>query len=129
MFRHPRAGCQLVKGGIEPGESAAEAALRELFEESGITGARVIADFGSLEANDGQQVWSLQRCEPEKPLPDAWSHYCADGGGHVFQFFWQPLAEDPLDAYPAFVKALQCVRQRVLVLNGDCEPLLGFGAS
>jgi 8-oxo-dGTP pyrophosphatase MutT (NUDIX family) len=37
-FRHPKAGCQLVKGTIEPAESVRRAAERELQEESGIIG-------------------------------------------------------------------------------------------
>ena len=37
-FRHPIAGCQLVKGTIEAGETIQTAAERELLEESGIIG-------------------------------------------------------------------------------------------
>jgi 8-oxo-dGTP pyrophosphatase MutT (NUDIX family) len=113
MFRHPRAGCQLVKGSIEPGESAPDAALRELFEEAGITDARVIGDLGLWEAVAGEQVWSFQRCEPGAPLPDRWSHPCADDGGHIFELFWQPLAEDPRDAHPVFLNAVRAVRARL----------------
>ncbi len=36
MFRHPLAGIQLVKGTVEPSENPADAARRELFEESGL---------------------------------------------------------------------------------------------
>ena len=31
-FRHPLAGCQLVKGSLEPGERVVVGALRELAE-------------------------------------------------------------------------------------------------
>ena len=113
MFRHPRAGCQLVKGSIEPGESAPQAALRELFEEAGIRDARVIRDLGLWEATESQQVWSFQQCEPAQALPDQWSHACADDGGHTFELFWQPLAEDPSDVHPMFVGALRIVRARL----------------
>ena len=34
-FEHPLAGLQLVKGSVEPGESTALAAVRELMEEAG----------------------------------------------------------------------------------------------
>lgn len=51
MFRHPRAGGQLVKGSIEYGEDIGSAAIRELFEEAGIR-ARVVADLGSSDAID-----------------------------------------------------------------------------
>ena len=36
MFRHLLAGIQLVKGTVEPSENPADAARRELFEESGL---------------------------------------------------------------------------------------------
>jgi len=36
-FRHPSAGCQLVKGTVEDGESLEAAAVREMLEEGGIT--------------------------------------------------------------------------------------------
>jgi 8-oxo-dGTP pyrophosphatase MutT (NUDIX family) len=39
-FRHPLAGCQLVKGSIENEEPSA-AAVRELYEEAGV---RALAD-------------------------------------------------------------------------------------
>ena len=55
-FRHPIAGCQLVKGTIEAGESAAAAALRELFEESGVTSAAVVSDWGIWESGDENQI-------------------------------------------------------------------------
>ena len=36
VFHHPLAGIQIVKGTVELNEMLEEAALRELFEESGI---------------------------------------------------------------------------------------------
>ena len=41
LFRHPQAGVQLVKGSIEPGETAQQAALRELWEETGVRAEHV----------------------------------------------------------------------------------------
>jgi 8-oxo-dGTP pyrophosphatase MutT (NUDIX family) len=122
MFRHPRAGCQLVKGSIEPGESPAEAALRELYEESGIAGAHLVADLGFWAANEEHQVWSFHLCEPAEALPDFWSHHCADGGGHVFRFFWQPLAEDPRDCFPVFIRAVQVIRARLSARASSARP-------
>jgi len=113
MFRHPLAGSQLVKGSIEPGESAPDAAIRELFEEAGITCARVTADLGIWEAIEGEQVWSFQRCEIMQPLPDRWSHHCSDDGGHTFELFWHRLAQDPRDAFEIFVNAVRVIRARL----------------
>lgn len=39
---------RLPKGHIEPGESRAEAALREVAEETGYTRLRIVADLGTL---------------------------------------------------------------------------------
>lgn len=113
MFRHPRGGVQLVKGTIEPGEAPQAAARRELFEESGIAEARIVEDLGLWDADQAQQIWSFQRCEPVQPLPDAWSHHCADGDGHLFELFWHPLTEEPTGAHPVFVRAVRCIRERL----------------
>ncbi|WP_444634455.1 NUDIX hydrolase [Cupriavidus oxalaticus] len=91
-FEHPLAGFQIVKGTIEPGEPPADTAVRELREESGITGVAT-ADLGLWESGYEQQVWSIHLCEPMQPLPDTWEHHTADDDGHVFRFFWHPLGE------------------------------------
>ncbi|HUS17712.1 MAG TPA: NUDIX domain-containing protein [Chloroflexia bacterium] len=47
-LERPRYGdCSLPKGHLEPGESATEAALRELEEETGVRG-RIVAPLGSF---------------------------------------------------------------------------------
>lgn len=52
VFRHPLAGVQLVKGTREAGESIAQAALRELAEESGITSGAVIGPGAAIMGHD-----------------------------------------------------------------------------
>lgn len=49
LIRHPHAGLQLPAGTVEPGESPADAALREAWEETGL------ADLGIHRAL-GQQI-------------------------------------------------------------------------
>jgi 8-oxo-dGTP pyrophosphatase MutT (NUDIX family) len=46
VFRHPMGGVQLPAGTIEQNEPAEEAALRETWEETGLTGVTVAAYFG-----------------------------------------------------------------------------------
>lgn len=107
-----------MKGSIEPGEVASDAARRELFEEAGIADARVVDALGLWDASEAQQIWSFHRCDPAQSLPDAWSHVCADDGGHVFELYWHPLEEDPIDAHPVFVRAVRTIRERLAQRRG-----------
>ena len=110
-FHHPLAGCQLVKGTIEIGETAIAAAVRELAEEAGIA-ASASADMGQSPDIAEGQTWHFVAMKTGK-LPDSWVHHCADDGGHDFAFFWHPLVEKP-DAgwHPIFVRALDYIRER-----------------
>lgn len=107
LFRHPLAGVQLVKGTIESGEAPAEAALRELHEESGISHATVRQDLGCWDTGHLGQVWSFHLCQVEDELPEHWSHQTQDDHGHLFAFFWASLDDLPYAAcHPVFRRAL-----------------------
>ena len=85
-FEHPLAGLQLIKGTIEAGEHPADAAVRELHEESGIEGVAAV-DLGLWESGyEGRLVASP--LPVAHPLPDTWVHHTQDDGGHDFRFFW-----------------------------------------
>jgi 8-oxo-dGTP pyrophosphatase MutT (NUDIX family) len=110
VFRHPLAGVQLVKGTREAGESVAAGALRELEEESGISG-RVIGTLGSSTGIMPDQLWHFVLVEAGA-LADSWSFDTADDGGHRFAFFWWPLQAQPgPDWHASFVLALGHIRQ------------------
>lgn len=113
-FEHPLAGCQLVKGTIEPREPVGVAALRELAEESGITTAVVTHDLGLWPSNHQGQLWAFVRCHVDGDLPDTWTHQAPDDGGHTFRFFWHPLdaAAHPDRWHPLFIDALAQVALR-----------------
>ncbi|NWF68865.1 MAG: NUDIX domain-containing protein [Chloroflexi bacterium] len=49
VFRHPQAGVQLPAGTVEDSETFEAAALREAYEETGISGLRIVAFLGALE--------------------------------------------------------------------------------
>jgi 8-oxo-dGTP pyrophosphatase MutT (NUDIX family) len=90
-FEHPLAGCQLVKGTIEPNESIEVAALRELAEESGIDAAVVAQSLGIWSSGFEGQVWAFVECSPNQVCPESWGHQAPDDGGHAFRCFWHPL--------------------------------------
>ena len=120
MFRHPLVGLQIIKGTVEPGETPPEAALRELFEESGIANGEMIGPIGrSMDIAIGEH-WHFYRCSAAG-LPDRWNHHCSDGGGLDFSFLWQPLDEDPTERCDSiFMKAIDFVG-RAIRKGGDEE--------
>ncbi|WP_199701709.1 NUDIX hydrolase [Jiangella rhizosphaerae] len=78
----PRAGVQVPAGGVEPGEQPAQAALRELAEETGVVvhsapvylESRVWAD-GSAPSRVRHYFWIV--APPD--VPDRWSHVVTAG--------------------------------------------------
>jgi 8-oxo-dGTP pyrophosphatase MutT (NUDIX family) len=110
VFKHPSAGIQLVKGTIESGELPADAALRELREESGISNAKVDRDLGLWVSGFEDQIWSLQLCSTRSALPDAWVHRTEDDGGLNLKFYWHPVDRRPdHNWHPLFQGVLQHV--------------------
>jgi 8-oxo-dGTP pyrophosphatase MutT (NUDIX family) len=112
VFRHPKAGMQLVKGTLEPDETPVRAAQRELFEEAGVpteSEGRVIGSDGSIAEG---QIWHFVLC-PVSELPEQWTFQCHDDGGHLFSFSWHGLdAEmDESEWDPVFIRAHGAVRR------------------
>lgn len=113
-FEHPLAGCQLPKGTIEPAESPRAAAMRELYEESGVRALAVTADLGIWVPGYQDQVWSFHVCTVAD-APDTWVHRTADDGGHDFRFFWQPLGVPVHDGWHGLFRgALAFIAERVV---------------
>ncbi len=111
VFSHPLAGNQLVKGTIERSELLEQACVRELEEESGLS-ARPLELLGEWESGFDSQVWGFYLMEYSEPLPDSWEYLTKDDGGHLFQFFWQPLhAELEGSWHSLFVGALSFIKQ------------------
>ena len=114
-FEHPLAGHQLIKGTIESDESAEQAAIREFAEESGINDAEVLSHLGTWRYNENSPFWIFVLLQGPHELPETWSHFCTDDGGHIFRFFWHKISE-PTPAtswHPIFSEALTFIQQAI----------------
>jgi 8-oxo-dGTP pyrophosphatase MutT (NUDIX family) len=105
VFNHPEADYftrdapkpwfQLPAGTGEPGETARQAAIREVFEESGLSAFEAIDFIGAYD----DQPWGIRHVYHMRVAgapPDHWVHVVeSDGGwdhGMVFHYEWIPLA-------------------------------------
>lgn len=102
VFDHadvPDAGVQLPAGGVEAGETPADAAVRELWEESGLqlTAPRHLVSYrweAQLPERFTRQVCHAYAFAAPADLPDTWTH---PADGHQFAFRWAALASSGLD--------------------------------
>lgn len=108
VFAHrdfPDAGLQVPSGTVEQGESTEQAALRELYEESGLEdvgGVRFLGRYYSYHmAPIRGEVHEryVYHVELTGDAPSEWLHFetdPSDGGGEpiAFHFFWMRL-DDP----------------------------------
>ncbi|MGK9167614.1 NUDIX domain-containing protein [Inquilinus limosus] len=93
---HPDAGLQVPAGTVQRGESPAEAAARELLEETGIGRARIVNFLG--EALDDMRLFGRQELHRrffyhatfDDVGPDRWFHWEEHGGNSPirFELFW-----------------------------------------
>src|SRR5215207_3162264 len=94
--RHDRNGrlrWSLPKGHVEAGETAEDAAIREVEEETGIRG-RLLAPLGTIDywfvANDRRIHKTVHHC-----LLEAFSGELSDDDIEVEQVAWVPIADLP----------------------------------
>ena len=109
---------QIPKGTVDPKEDIEQAALRELYEESGLSDCSIDRNLGSYEViSEGElerQIWHVFILKSNSPLPDAWTHTVTGDGrdaGMKFRYFWHNLESDEEGFHPIFQKLLAFVRQ------------------
>lgn len=114
LFKHPTAGIQLVKGTIEKSEPIFQAAIRELYEESGIVvEEQHCYDWGSHQISN--QTWYFIFCDTSNQnLKDQWSYETLDDYGHRFEFFWQNINAYNIPDLPSkYLQALDLIKQKM----------------
>lgn len=90
-FDHPSAGVQLPAGTVEAGESFADAARREAWEETGTLGLELVTEVATLRTHTQER-----RCfhlRATIAMPDSWVVVTPDGGGHAWWCFWAPVPD------------------------------------
>ena len=85
-------GFEVPKGEAEDGETLARAVERELSEEAGIAGARVVGELGAADWQDERQHFFLVEAPPG--LPRTFGHIVTGDGidaGFRYRFRWLPI--------------------------------------
>ena len=106
LFRHPdfpEAGIQVPAGSIEEGETPEVAVMREAFEETGLSGLKLISYLGettydmSAWNGDPAQRRHFFHLELSDHAQTTWLHDETDGvvsDPIVFEFFWARMPDD-----------------------------------
>jgi len=103
----PLSDKQIVKGTVERNEKLEPAALRELFEETGLSNCQIDKSLGSFETicHGGPNrdldlerlIWNVFIIHSNDKLPDCWTHRVTGDGideGISFEFFWYPFLQN-----------------------------------
>lgn len=92
-------GVQLPAGGVEANETPQEAAVRELYEESGLrlTAPAHLRSYEwqrQLPDRFTRQVCHAYVFTASADTPDAWTRHADE---HLFSFRWVPVSQPQLD--------------------------------
>jgi 8-oxo-dGTP pyrophosphatase MutT (NUDIX family) len=117
-------GLEVPKGSVQPGETPMQAAMREVEEESGLTGLALITELGVTLWQDEEQHFFLFRASG--PLPDRFEHVVTgqDGDrGMRYQYGW--IAVTPALGQSLVQGSNRFVREVIATLEGDTGRLAG----
>ena len=135
-FEHPPPliEYQVVKGTVEPDEPLDKAALRELYEESGLIGSIVDAKIGTLklEIRGGhfkeleleKQLWHIYEVELHDGSKETWQHRVTGEGsdeGMIYSFFWHDLNGDHQHFAKEFVELFNFLNNNRLVGSNNLQ--------
>jgi 8-oxo-dGTP diphosphatase len=94
----PEAGVQVPAGRLDPGEELVPALLREIEEEAGLTGLRVLREIPGFEAHYPSRYENHgYHLVADGDLPDQWDHVVAGNGddaGLTFSYRWLLIAPE-----------------------------------
>ena len=89
----PEAGTQVPAGRVDRGETLEDGLVRELHEEAGLDGVRIVRELPILGAWADTSPYENHAYEvrAEEPTPDRWDHVVhgyGDDAGLVFEYRW-----------------------------------------
>jgi 8-oxo-dGTP pyrophosphatase MutT (NUDIX family) len=85
-------GFEVPKGSLEPGETPEQAVHREVYEEAGICGLRILAKLGEIQWRGEDQAFYLGEAPPD--VPDVFVHQVHGTGidrGFWYAYRWIPV--------------------------------------
>ena len=88
-------GYEVPKGSVEPEESLEEAVQREVYEESGIVGLRIIKELGKTQWGNEEQHFFL--AEAPGGVADVFAHRVTGEGidkGFWYEYKWLEIKGD-----------------------------------